>query len=188
VKDRQVTPLNLSPLAWKIKWDSNKASRWQIGFNWAFKGLIVTEGYLFNKSLIYHQVKLKISGFCPHSVFICFVWTSEQTAIIFLYSINWLVCTTEMKCVYCTVRAESLYTIPRSAHTVYLCVLYGPQNKQRLFPYIALTDWFVQPRWSVFTARYELNLCIQFHVLPTQCIYVFCMDLKTNIDYFPIQH
>ena len=23
----------------------------------------------------------------------------------------------------------------------------------------------------------------QFHVLPTQCIYVFCMDLKTNNDF-----
>jgi len=28
----------------------------------------------------------------------------------------------------------------------------------------------------------------QFHVLPTQCIYVFRVDLKTNSDYFPIQH
>jgi hypothetical protein len=28
--------------------------------------------------------------FCPHSVFMCFVWISEQTAIISLYSINWL--------------------------------------------------------------------------------------------------
>ena len=33
--------------------------------------------------------------------------------------------------------------ILRSAHTVYLCVLYGSQNKQRLFPYTALTDWFL---------------------------------------------
>ena len=28
----------------------------------------------------------------------------------------------------------------------------------------------------------------QFSILPTQCIYVFCMDLRTNSDYFPIQH
>ena len=28
----------------------------------------------------------------------------------------------------------------------------------------------------------------QFYVLPTQCIYVFCVDLRTNGDYFPIQH
>jgi len=27
----------------------------------------------------------------------------------------------------------------------------------------------------------------QFSVLPTQCIYVFCVDLRTNSDYFPIQ-
>jgi hypothetical protein len=30
------------------------------------------------------------STFCPHSVFMCFVWIWEQTAIISLYSINWL--------------------------------------------------------------------------------------------------
>jgi hypothetical protein len=28
----------------------------------------------------------------------------------------------------------------------------------------------------------------KFHVLPTQCIYVFCVDLRTNSDHFPIQH
>jgi hypothetical protein len=36
------------------------------------------------------------STFCPHSVFMCFVWIWEQTAIISLYSINWLVCITEV--------------------------------------------------------------------------------------------
>ena len=34
-------------------------------------------------------------------------------------------------------------TTLRSAHTVYLCVLCGSENKQRLFPYTALTDWFL---------------------------------------------
>ena len=61
------------------------------------------------------------STFCPHSVFMCFVWISEQTAIVSLYSINWLVCITETQCVYCTVRAglqvwcklfSSLQTLP----------------------------------------------------------------------------
>ena len=33
--------------------------------------------------------------------------------------------------------------ILRSAHTVYLCVLCGSENKQRLFPYTATTDWFL---------------------------------------------
>jgi len=46
--------------------------------------------------------------FCPHSVFMCFVWFSEQTAITSLYSINWLVCITETECVYCAVRTTIL--------------------------------------------------------------------------------
>jgi hypothetical protein len=28
----------------------------------------------------------------------------------------------------------------------------------------------------------------QHYVLPTQCIYAFCVYLRTNSDYFPIQH
>jgi hypothetical protein len=28
----------------------------------------------------------------------------------------------------------------------------------------------------------------QFYILPTQCICVFCVDLRTSSDYFTIQH
>ena len=73
------------------------------------------------------------STFCPHSVFMCFVWICEKTAIISLYNIDWLVFITETECVYCAVRST-------------------------------------------------------FYVLPTQCIYVFCVDLRTNSDYFTVQH
>jgi hypothetical protein len=45
------------------------------------------------------------------TVFMCFVWISEQTAIISLYNINWRVCVTETECVYCAVRTEALYII-----------------------------------------------------------------------------
>jgi hypothetical protein len=45
---------------------------------------------------------------------------------------------------------RSLYVPPvqhsqilHSAHTVKYCVLCGSENKQRLFPYAALTDWFL---------------------------------------------
>ena len=65
------------------------------------------------------------------STLMCFVWIWEQTAIISLYSINWLVFITETECVYCAVRSA-------------------------------------------------------FYVLPTQCIYVFCVDLRTNSDYFTV--
>ena len=73
------------------------------------------------------------STFCPHSVFMCFVWIWGQTAINSLYRIEWLVFVTETECVYCAVRST-------------------------------------------------------FYVLPTQCIYVFCVDLRTNRDYFTVQH
>ena len=47
------------------------------------------------------------STFCPHTVFMCFVWIWEQTAIISLYSINWLVFMTERESVYCAVQTGS---------------------------------------------------------------------------------
>ena len=40
-----------------------------------------------------------------------FVWIWEQTAIISLYNINWLVFITETESVYCAVRTGSLYII-----------------------------------------------------------------------------
>jgi len=30
----------------------------------------------------------------------CFVWISEQAVTIFLYSINFVVCVTQMQCIY----------------------------------------------------------------------------------------
>jgi len=41
----------------------------------------------------------------------CFVWISEQTAIISLYNINWLVFITETESVYCAVRPGSMCLI-----------------------------------------------------------------------------
>jgi len=55
-------------------------------------------------------------------------------------------------------------------------------------------NWLVFINEAVFTARYGLDLIYrqfnvrQFYVLPTQCICVFCVALRTNSDYFPIQH
>jgi hypothetical protein len=38
---------------------------------------------------------------------------------------------------------------------------------------------------TLFTTSVNIK---QFYVLPTECIYVFCMDLRTNSDRFSIQH
>jgi hypothetical protein len=46
-----------------------------------------------------HSLTFTNSAFCPHSVFMCFVWISEQTAIISLYNINCLVFITETESV-----------------------------------------------------------------------------------------
>jgi hypothetical protein len=43
-----------------------------------------------------------------------------------------------------------------------------------------IDEWF-----TLCATRFNIQ---QFYVLPTQCINVFCVDLRTNSDYFPIQH
>jgi len=90
---------------------------------------------------------------------------------------------------------------------VYLCVLCGSENKQRLFPYTSLTDWFLyrgfeplqpsghymyrpsghymyRPSGHYMYKQFNIN---QLYLLPVQFIYVFCVDLRTNRDFFPIQ-
>ena len=91
------------------------------------------------------SITVKNSTFCPHSVFMCFGCIWEKTAIISLYSINWLGFFNRDLTLYSPVvticTASLTFTIIRSAHTVYLCVLCVSEKKQRLFPYTALTDW-----------------------------------------------
>jgi hypothetical protein len=104
-------------------------------FVWIWEQTAIISLYSINWLVFITETECFLRGtFCPHFVFKCFVWIWEQTAIISLYSINWLVFTRERECVYCAVR---------SAHTLYLCVLCGSKNKQRLFHCTALTDWFL---------------------------------------------
>jgi len=44
------------------------------------------------------------STFCPHRVFMCFVWISELTATISLYNNNWLFFISETESVYWAVQ------------------------------------------------------------------------------------
>jgi len=57
------------------------------------------------------------STFCPHTVFMCSVWISEQTAIISLHNINSFVSITDPQSVYCAVRT----------HTIHIC---NPSSSQ----------------------------------------------------------
>jgi len=63
-----------------------------------------------------------------YTLYLCFVWISEQTAIISLYSINWLVCITESECVYSAVRTGYLYITHGVMHTTSLC--YRPSDNR----------------------------------------------------------
>jgi hypothetical protein len=51
------------------------------------------------------------------------------------------------------------------------------------------TDWVfiyipLNPSGHYMYHQFNIN---KLYVLPTQCIYVFCADLRTNRNYFPIQ-
>jgi len=63
-------------------------------------------------------------------------------------------------------------------------VLCGSENKQRLFHCTASTGWF----FITETERVYCAVRSTFYVLPTQYVYVFCVDLRTNSDYFTVQH
>ena len=49
----------------------------------------------------------------------------------------------------------------------------------------SVTDNNSQPSGHYMYHQFNIQ---QFYVLLTQCIYVFCVDLRTNSHYFPIQH
>jgi hypothetical protein len=59
---------------------------------------------------MYHHFDIQQFHVLPHSVFICFVWIWEQTALISTYGVKWLVFITETECVYCAARTESSNT------------------------------------------------------------------------------
>jgi hypothetical protein len=100
-------------------------------------------------------------------VFKCFVFIWEQTATCATYSISWLVFITEMKSANSAVRTgplniavwlrdslnifkiQQLYALS----TLYLCVLYLSENKQRLLP-PHNTNWlvFITEMKSVYSA------------------------------------
>jgi len=49
-------------------------------------------------------------------------------------------------------------------------------------------NWQLFILYTLLASLCTASLTLQkSHVLPTQCIYVFCVDLRTNCDYFPVQ-
>jgi hypothetical protein len=69
--------------------------------------------------------------------------------------------------------------VPSHNVTIALCTDVAVKGKFQLF--LSLQS----PVVTICTARFNIK---KFYVLPTQCVYVFYVDLRTNSDYFPIQH
>ena len=104
------------------------------------------------------SLTLSNSTLCPHSVCMCFVWIWEQTAIISLYSINWLVFITETEFVYCAVRTGSLYTASLTysnstfcPHTLFMCFVW-------IWEQIAIISLY-SINWVVFVTETEIVYC-----------------------------
>jgi hypothetical protein len=93
----------------------------------------------------------------PTSVFMRFVWISEQTAIVSLYSINWLVFITKTECVYCAVR--TLCTTRFNTHKFYVL---PTQCVYVFFVWISEQTAIVSLysiNWVVFTTETESVYC-----------------------------
>ena len=56
-------------------------------------------------------------------------------------------------------------------------MLKGLRLSEGEFAYYEPSDYYMYRQFNIQ----------QFYVLPTQCVYLFCMDLRTNSSYFPIQ-
>ena len=128
----------------------------------------VRTGSLYTTSLTFSNSK-----FCPHSVFMCSVWISEQIAIISLYIINWLVCITETESVYCAVRTGSLYTASLTfsnskfcPHSVFMCSV-------RISEQIAIISLY-NINWLVCITETECVYC----AVRTQTVNIICANFR----------
>ena len=122
---------------------------------------------------MYRQFNIQQFYVLPTQLYLCVLCGSENRERIFPYTAltDWSVYTAQWSLyvphsgTICTAQ-RSLY-VPHSGHymyhhfntqqfyvlptQLYLCVLCGSENKQPLFPYTALTGWFVYTaQWSLY--------------------------------------
>ena len=103
------------------------------------------------------------------SVFMCFVWIWDKTAIISLYSINWLVCITETECVHCAVHSVFLNTFHVNLNLSYTFIFYYYYQKdEQVKPGNLLIDWcsLSPPPCWVMTLSLSLCIFIPWGVIP----------------------
>ena len=90
-----------------------------------------------------------------------------------------MVCTVEANCVFCEVRTELLYRF------VYFSLQIV---RSKIETNVCIYEFNLDPSKPSGHYIYRQFSIQQFYVLLTQCVYVFCVDLRTNSYYFPIKH
>jgi hypothetical protein len=92
----------------KVGHDSFLSHPYQYVIHWQAGSLGYWQRYIFSESPVVTiwtaNLTFSNTTFCPHSVFVCSMWIWEQTVIISVYSIDWLIFITETVSVYCAVR------------------------------------------------------------------------------------
>ena len=93
--------------SWNSAWHCNCEAQWSLYVPPVVTICTASGHYMYRLWSLYVPPVVTIctvsltfnnSTFCPHTAFTCSGWIWEQTAIISLYSINWLVCITDGEC------------------------------------------------------------------------------------------
>jgi hypothetical protein len=110
-------------------------------------------------------LQFRNSTFCPQSDIYVFCVDLRTNSDYFTVQ-HWLTGFYNWEGV-CLLRGT--FYILRSAHTVYLCVFCGSENKQRLFHCTALTDWFfitetecvlLHDTFYILRSAHRVHLCV----------------------------
>ena len=118
------------------------------------------------------------STFCPHSVFMCFVWISEQTAIISLYNINWLEFITQTESVYCAVRTGYLNNFQDTSIIDILSTPYVTQCSVLSHPYLCYFPNFARPYHIISVMSIDLHVSRNFSLRNN----VHCLSFSYLVD------
>jgi hypothetical protein len=81
--------LTLSPLMWRIWWAPNNASRWQMGFNWAFKGLIVhgVDCHCVSNAFMTNTIRKIVNYRCENYILYIYIYMYIYNVIYSIYYI-----------------------------------------------------------------------------------------------------
>ena len=137
------------------------------------------------------------STFCPHSVFVCFAWIREQTAIISLYSISWLVFITETVCLLRCTDWVCIYNSTFRPHRVFMCFVWIWEQTAIMYLYrinlsvfiteaeclLRGTDWVFNHLNADLNPIFQLLALIRAH----RILHISRVRVKSHIYFRPLK-